>query len=369
MKCVGSPSAVFSSSLSVFVSIRLPAVRGPSSSPEGADKKRESRRSGFFNLIKSRTSRSEKSHGAASITPPPPAASATSTSISTVPEETTPTSPVPPPVKPVAAAAEPHREIYKAPTSNHTGSDTEAPQTSTQAAADKKTEEKNVETKGHLETPAKKENPHIPRHMGVPVMGMDLLAEMKARQEKRAGKKVGGVLTADVTHGCQSTDHQGSLCFQSDSAALDKVDGNRGESLDLLSVLRGQRSPFGTCFFILSAARSDVHPTVPADTEESKPEPSPRSKQPNTSPKPAPPQDPKPPLSPRTSGPLSPVTFRLSSPGKKDREEPGDIKSSSSPTMSAVRLCVCMPVTHDAFRDPRFSLSHSELCQPLYFMG
>ncbi|XP_028254971.1 F-actin-uncapping protein LRRC16A [Parambassis ranga] len=251
----------------VRLSFKLPAVRGPSSSPEGADKKRESRRSGFFNLIKSRTSRSEKSHGAASITPPPPAASAastsTATSISTVAEETTPTSPTPPPVKPAVAAAEPHRELHKAPTSNHTGSDTEAPQTSTQAAADKKTEDKTVETKGHLETTVKKENPHLPRHIGVPVMGMDLLAEMKARQEKRAGKK-------------------------SDFAALDKVDGNR--------------------------ARSDVHPAVPTDSEEAKPEPNPRSKQPNTSPKPAPVQDTKPPLSPRTSGPLSPSTSRLSSP-------------------------------------------------------
>lgn len=32
-------------------------------------------------------------------------------------------------------------------------------------------------------------NTHI-RHVGVPVMGLDLLAEMKARQEKMAVKKV-----------------------------------------------------------------------------------------------------------------------------------------------------------------------------------
>lgn len=38
----------------------------------------------------------------------------------------------------------------------------------------------------------KKENPHAPRHVGVPVMGLDLLAEMKARQERMAARKVGG---------------------------------------------------------------------------------------------------------------------------------------------------------------------------------
>lgn len=38
----------------------------------------------------------------------------------------------------------------------------------------------------------KKENLHAPRHVGVPVMGLDLLAEMKARQERMAARKVGG---------------------------------------------------------------------------------------------------------------------------------------------------------------------------------
>uniref|UniRef100_A0A8C4IAQ0 Leucine-rich repeat-containing protein 16A n=1 Tax=Dicentrarchus labrax TaxID=13489 RepID=A0A8C4IAQ0_DICLA len=131
----------------IKLSFKLPNVRGSSSNmQEAADKKRESRKSGFFNLIKSRTSRSEKSHGAASITPPHPASSTMappSSSISSVTEETTPTSPTP----------------------------------------------TNLEKKENVE---KKENPHIPRHIGVPVMGMDLLAEMKARQERMA-KKVGGV--------------------------------------------------------------------------------------------------------------------------------------------------------------------------------
>lgn len=42
----------------------------------------------------------------------------------------------------------------------------------------------------------KKENSHAPRHVGVPVMGLDLLAEMKARQERMAARKVGGQMVA-----------------------------------------------------------------------------------------------------------------------------------------------------------------------------
>uniref|UniRef100_A0A3B4ZFV6 Leucine-rich repeat-containing protein 16A-like n=1 Tax=Stegastes partitus TaxID=144197 RepID=A0A3B4ZFV6_9TELE len=110
----------------IKLSFKLPSVKGSSSSTqEATDKKRESRKSGFFNLIKSRASRSEKSHGTTSAT-----------------------------------AAEP---------------------------AEEEKEEK-----------LKKENPHIPRHIGVPVMGMDLLAEMKARQERRAGKKVCGFMSVNL---------------------------------------------------------------------------------------------------------------------------------------------------------------------------
>lgn len=39
------------------------------------------------------------------------------------------------------------------------------------------------------EVVGEEKNTHV-RHVGVPVMGLDLLAEMKARQEKMAVKKV-----------------------------------------------------------------------------------------------------------------------------------------------------------------------------------
>lgn len=152
---------------------------------EAADKKRESRKSGFFNLIKSRTSRSEKNHGAAAATPPPPASSSTpppppSSSASPVTVEATQASPTPP-VKNPGTAAEPQQELRRAQSPDHTDSEMEASSIAAEPVEEEQ-EEDDVE----------KENPHIPRHIGVPVMGMDLLAEMKARQERMAGKKVGG---------------------------------------------------------------------------------------------------------------------------------------------------------------------------------
>uniref|UniRef100_A0A3B3TIQ1 Capping protein regulator and myosin 1 linker 1 n=1 Tax=Poecilia latipinna TaxID=48699 RepID=A0A3B3TIQ1_9TELE len=140
------------------VKLSFRSVLPSTPTPEASDKKRESRKSGFFNLIKSRTSLTEE---------PPP------------------TSPIPP-VKSPISVVEPHQEIHGTQPANHTDSEMEAPPTSTEPAGEEKDTRKNIE---------KKENPHIHRHIGVPMMGKDLLAEMKARQEKtrqdkKAEKKV-----------------------------------------------------------------------------------------------------------------------------------------------------------------------------------
>uniref|UniRef100_A0A7N6B2U1 CARMIL C-terminal domain-containing protein n=1 Tax=Anabas testudineus TaxID=64144 RepID=A0A7N6B2U1_ANATE len=158
----------------IKLSFRLPSVRGPStSSQEGTDKKRESRRSGFFNLIKSRTSRSEKK------------------------------------VHPNPAEEEKHVEKKE----NVEKRESVEKKESVEKRENLEKNE-NVEKKEKVE---KKDHPHVPRHIGVPVMGMDLLAEMKARQERMATKKVGRVRAL-------------SLCFQSESVSLlDKVDGDKGE--------------------------------------------------------------------------------------------------------------------------------------------
>ncbi|TNN45186.1 F-actin-uncapping protein LRRC16A [Liparis tanakae] len=222
----------------IKLSFRLPSARAPASgAQEAADKKRDSRKSGFFNLIKSRASRSEKSHGAASIAPPPhpPAAAASpSPSVAPVAEETSP-----PPPSPTAAAgnpvsvAEPHQELRRAASWDHADSETG----SSPSAAEPPEEEEEEEER--------KENPHVVRHVGVPVMGMDLLAEMKARQERMAVKKA-------------------------ESSSLQDND-------------------------------KDSRLAVPADADdESRPEPTPRSKAPSVTP--------RPPLGPRGSGPLSPAS-------------------------------------------------------------
>lgn len=175
---------------------RLPSVKSPSTNtPDSTDKKRESRKSGFFNYIKSRTSRSEKSPGAASITPPQLFLNTNAHPAPTT-EETTPTSPTPR-VKSPTTVPEPHPELHRAQCLNHTVPETEAPPAAAEPAAEEK-EEKNVKHKENTEktentekqeSADKKENPHAHRHIGIPVMGKDLLAEMKARQEKRQEKK------------------------------------------------------------------------------------------------------------------------------------------------------------------------------------
>uniref|UniRef100_A0A8C7JYT4 F-actin-uncapping protein LRRC16A-like n=1 Tax=Oncorhynchus kisutch TaxID=8019 RepID=A0A8C7JYT4_ONCKI len=136
------------------LSFKRPTLRGSSNIQEGSEKKRESRKSGFLNLIKSRTSKSEKSHGAAAITTP---ASAT---VSTVTEE---------PLSPKAPLRD-HSEI--------------SPDRSEKPPTHEPTTEQHSESDS-------KGGPHGGWHFGVPVMGMDLLAEMRKMHEKMASHKVG----------------------------------------------------------------------------------------------------------------------------------------------------------------------------------
>ena len=85
-----------------------------------------------------------------------------------------------------------HQELHREPSLEHTDSEREVSPTDTEPNEELKTEEdvekENVEDNENLE---KKENPQIARNIGVPVMGMGLMAEMKARQERMAVKKVG----------------------------------------------------------------------------------------------------------------------------------------------------------------------------------
>ncbi|KAM9824007.1 F-actin-uncapping protein LRRC16A [Neosynchiropus ocellatus] len=145
----------------IKLSFKRSLSRTSSNSQETSEKKRESRKSGFFNLLKSRASRSEKSQGAAHVARPvsPVAAAA-------LPKDVRPTSP------PADVTAELQPETARYPSLE---SDVE-----TSEAAE--VEEENPER-------SEEDNPPVLHHIGVPVLGLDLLAEMKARQEKMAANK------------------------------------------------------------------------------------------------------------------------------------------------------------------------------------
>ncbi|XP_061123182.1 F-actin-uncapping protein LRRC16A-like [Syngnathus typhle] len=132
---------------------RLAAQATPSNTHELVDKRRESRKSGFFNLIKGRTSLSEKSQGAA--------ASVVS------PQTTSPAAVLSPPTTPVNVLTD--ESLPTSPSKEHSETSGSAP---SYGAA----EEKDVTL--------------LPRRVGVPVMGADLLAEIKAQQKKMVAHKL-----------------------------------------------------------------------------------------------------------------------------------------------------------------------------------
>ncbi|XP_051925777.1 F-actin-uncapping protein LRRC16A-like isoform X2 [Hippocampus zosterae] len=115
--------------------VSLKRRAAPSNDHQPADKKRGSTRSGFFNLAKGRTSRSEKNIGAASPVPTPAPRQGMFA------DESTPASPF-------------------------------------------------SRQRQSLRARPQEDGPPLPRHVGIPVMGADLLAEIKARQEKMAARKL-----------------------------------------------------------------------------------------------------------------------------------------------------------------------------------
>uniref|UniRef100_A0A8C7RSW2 CARMIL C-terminal domain-containing protein n=1 Tax=Oncorhynchus mykiss TaxID=8022 RepID=A0A8C7RSW2_ONCMY len=217
------------------LSFKRPTLRGSSNIQEGSEKKRESRKSGFLNLIKSRTSKSEKSHGTAAIT------TQAAATVSTVTEK---------PLSPNAPLWD-HSEI--------------SPDHSRKPPTPEPTEEQHSESDS-------KGSPHGGRHFGVPVMGplmgMDLLAEMRKMHEK---------IVAHKTVPCRSsTNHTHCCCVQ------------YGSSLLCLSVGK----PKGQTLSI-----------------------APRSKPTGVTPRSPAPQSIKPHMGPHTLGPLSPRASSSHSPG------------------------------------------------------
>uniref|UniRef100_A0AAY4CIG9 F-actin-uncapping protein LRRC16A n=1 Tax=Denticeps clupeoides TaxID=299321 RepID=A0AAY4CIG9_9TELE len=114
------------------------------------DRKRESRMSGLFNLIKPRSSKSEKNHGAAAISPHITVTTPTREDL-TSPVKSPIKSPILPPVAETTKTHPPQPDIEE----HH--------------------------TEGKI-----RNSPLMGRHGRMPVMGNDFLAEIRAKQEKRA---------------------------------------------------------------------------------------------------------------------------------------------------------------------------------------
>ncbi|XP_051948611.1 F-actin-uncapping protein LRRC16A-like [Xyrauchen texanus] len=163
------PSIIVDEGLQEFYYKKVNNI-GPKSSVVDAEKKRESRISGFFDLIKHRSS--------TKTTSTTPSATAT----------TTPTETNAQPPKLVVTLNDPVPE-HVAP-----------------------------EVRGHVQEGVKHDSPLMGRHMGVQVLGSDLLAEIRAKQEKRKKDKV--IVSPTVT--VQSELHDEGGTTKHTSSALQK---------------------------------------------------------------------------------------------------------------------------------------------------
>ncbi|XP_051577478.1 F-actin-uncapping protein LRRC16A-like isoform X2 [Myxocyprinus asiaticus] len=138
-----------------------------SSESQDSDKKRESRKGGFLNLIKSRTSKYDKDKEKN-----PASATAPAQTLSPVPSQTTSSV--------VEEPASPKGPIRSPPPDAKTKSQT--PPTNHSSSSERSEEPK---TPDSVDSEPSEGSPQGSRRYGVQVMGSGLLAEMKAKQEKR----------------------------------------------------------------------------------------------------------------------------------------------------------------------------------------
>ncbi|XP_061110320.1 F-actin-uncapping protein LRRC16A-like isoform X2 [Conger conger] len=229
-----------------------------SSDSQDGEKKRDTRKGGFLNLIKSRTSKSEKSQAA----PPPPTATPAATEEPSSPKGPV-KSPAPEPAKSKEAKALP-------PTDYSSSSD---------RSEDLKTPDSMDE---HSEGDGKG-SPQGGRRYGIQVMGSGLLAEMKAKQERRAA----------VVH---KTPDSSSTPDRPDGGGTGKVAPAPPESRGpgVLKMEGAASSPEKTL-------RNETKPETTTRARATPPSPSPASPKP-------PVQGPKPPLAARPTIPQKPRT-------------------------------------------------------------
>ncbi|KAG7458014.1 hypothetical protein MATL_G00233350 [Megalops atlanticus] len=224
--------------------MKRPSLKS-SLSHEG-DKKRDSRKSGFLNLIKSRSSKSEKNH---------PAAVTTAAAVTEAPSS--------PKVPARGPAPEPSP---RAPSVDHSSSSDRSEELKTPDSVDEQSESEG------------RASPQGGRRYGVQVMGTGLLAEMKAKQEKRAA---------------------GTHKTPNPSASADRPDG--GETV------KGQGTPPESHVSAPVKGEGGVASAEKPARIEGKPEAAPRTRSTPSSPKPSP-QAPRPSLSARPAVPQKPRT-------------------------------------------------------------
>ncbi|XP_029115782.1 F-actin-uncapping protein LRRC16A-like isoform X2 [Scleropages formosus] len=249
-----------------------------SSESQDGEKKRETRKGGFLNLIKSRSSKSDKNHSTSTATGAP----VTATSATAAPTTVAPVTPTPAttgtgePPSPKNHVKSPAPEPPKSKESKVVPADCSS-------SSDRSEELKTPDSMDEHSEGDGKGSPQGGRRYGVQVMGSGLLAEMKAKQEKRAA-------------GAQKTPESSSI--------PDNPDGSgsvRGISISPESRPLATTKPEGAVSSPEKSPRS-----------EGKPETAPRPRcgsanRPPASPKPLL-QGPKPALAARPAVPLKPRT-------------------------------------------------------------
>nr|XP_023669739.1 F-actin-uncapping protein LRRC16A-like isoform X3 [Paramormyrops kingsleyae] len=251
-----------------------------SSESQDGEKRRDSRKGGFLNLIKSRSSKSDKGQAAAA---PTTVASATTAPATVTPATTTPANSAPASAgaeQPPSPKSSQHRSTAPDPAKSK---ETKGAATDYSSSSDRSEE---LKTPDSVDEPSEgdgKGSPQGSRRYGVQVMGSGLLAEMKAKQERRAA---GAQKAPDVSSGPDRPDGSGPVRGNSSRAESRTAGAPKGEG-DVNSPEKNPRS-------------------------EGKPEAAPKprgsaSNPPPASPKP-PPQGPKPAVAARPAIPQKPRT-------------------------------------------------------------
>ncbi|XP_048882264.1 F-actin-uncapping protein LRRC16A-like isoform X3 [Brienomyrus brachyistius] len=250
-----------------------------SSESQDGEKRRDSRKGGFLNLIKSRSSKSDKGQAAAAPT--------TVTTATTTPATVTPVTVTPANSTSASAGVEqppsPKSSQLRNPVPDPTKSkETRGPATDYSSSSDE------LKTPDSVDEPSEgdgKGSPQGSRRYGVQVMGSGLLAEMKAKQERRAA---GAQKAPDVSSSPDRPDGSGPAAVRGNSS--------RAESRTA-GALKGE---------------GDVNSPEKNPRSEVKPEAAPKprgsaSNPPTASPKPLP-QGPKPAVAARPAIPQKPRT-------------------------------------------------------------